>query len=622
MIETEALKTRIASLLTRSSIYRKQAQTEAEEMELICSRVALAKGRLGLADEMAAVFDALQNRALLRSVGAFEKLLTAIMHDVVPNVSDSTIKLIPEYKAGTTWLEVMLARPEGLEDLYDANGGAMTNVASVGLRYAALSRTNNRPFMVLDEPDCWLKPSYVPEFVNVVAQVSKRFQTIYITHNPLPESRGRFTEVLLRRDPQGKILVSFDETTAPKWDAATPGIRVIELENFRSHVHTVIPLFPGMTVVGGDNNLGKSNAVVGALRAVCYGEWPESVIRHHQKTAKIRLHLENDQVVEWVRQRDKSPAVEYFLYQGGKLLQQGRAPKRGAIPSWVADVLAIRMVDDIDIQLRKQKEPVFLLNDTASKRAQILSVGKESGYLVKMMQAYKRQNQEDLDTVRVGELAVMRMSYKQRVLQPVADLNDDMLEASLELDGWVKAVEKCNALEELVQKLTTQSELESSLGNLEEVGSKMELPRLPEVADTQSLAELVVALERGSKLQECSLPELPCLPEIVDTTKLIELGTALARGERLQGLQLPELPVYQSCVELDESAQRLNTALMALAEHDDAFRQAQVQEKSIAEEERLAKEALVSLQEKLGHCPLCNAKFSSLHEHEHHDASI
>ena len=622
MIEVEPLKSRIASLLSRSSVYRKQAHAEAAEIEQIRAQVALAKGRLALGDEMGAVFDALQNRALLRSVGAFEKLLSAIMHDVVPDTKDSAIKLVPEYKAGTTWLDVLVSKPEGVEDLYDANGGSMTNVASVGLLYAALSRTKNRPFMVLDEPDCWLNPDYVPEFVSVVAQVAKRYQTVYITHHPLPEPNGQFTEVVLKRGPSGKIVASYDPATAPKWEDSMPGIRAIELENFRSHEHTSIPLFPGMTVVGGANNLGKSNAVVGALRAVCYGESPESVIRHKQKSAKVRLHLENGQIVEWVRQRDKSPAVTYSLHKDGELVEQGRAPKRGAIPDWVSDVLGIRLVDDMDIQLRNQKEPVFLLNDTASKRAQILSVGKESGHLVKMMQAYKRQNQEDLDTVRVGELSVMRMSYRQNVLKPIDDINDDMVEASLEIDDWASKVERCNQLEASLNTLQRMADFQARIHALEEQGSNLELPALPVVADTQPLQDIVDALQKGSPLQELKVPGLPELPQISDTTKLIELGVALSRGQRIQGLQLPALPELSGIVTREELAQSAERTLAALQEASKSMAEMSEQEKQSAAQELQAREALQTLQKELGHCPLCNAQFELTTEHTHHEATI
>ena len=622
MIDTVPLKTRLASLLARSSMYRKQALSELSEIEKISAQVAIAKGRLALSEEMGAVFDALQNRALLRSVGAFEKLLTAIMHDVVPDAQTSTIKLVPEYKAGTTWLDVMVAKPEGLEDLFDANGGALTNVASVGLRYAALSRTKNRPFMVLDEPDCWLKPSHVPEFVEVVAQVSNRFQTVYITHNPLPETQGRFTEVVIKRAPNGKIAATFDEATAPKWDDAAPGIRAIELQNFRSHEHTWVPLFPGMTVLGGDNNLGKSNAVIGALRAVCYGESPESVVQHGHKTAKVRLHLENSQVVEWVRQRDKSPAVSYALYKDGKLAEQGRAPKRGGVPDWVTDVLGIRLVDDIDIQLRKQKEPVFLLNDTASKRAQILSVGKESGHLVQIMQAYKRQNQADLDTARIGELDVMRLNYRQRILAPIADVNDDMVEASLEIDEWVEKAERCNRLEVLIESLRTHADLESKLGALQTTCQQLKLPAVPALPDTETLTELVSALQRGETLKALRVPVLPELPVIADTTALIELGMRLSRGAKIQGLTLPELPDLQGPSALETHSQALAVALATLSDGLKNTNELAGEDASLKTLEAAAQGELRALQEKLGHCPLCNAKFGETETHAHHEQTL
>ena len=42
----------------------------------------------------------------------------------------------------------------------------------------------------------------------------------------------------------------------------------IELTNFMSHAHTVIEPAPGLTVLVGPNNCGKS-AVVAALQIIC-----------------------------------------------------------------------------------------------------------------------------------------------------------------------------------------------------------------------------------------------------------------------------------------------------------------------------------------------------------------
>ena len=50
---------------------------------------------------------------------------------------------------------------EELEDIMAGQGGSVCNILSVGLRLIALSQLpveNHRPFLVLDEQDCWLRP--------------------------------------------------------------------------------------------------------------------------------------------------------------------------------------------------------------------------------------------------------------------------------------------------------------------------------------------------------------------------------------------------------------------------------------------------------------------------------
>ena len=56
----------------------------------------------------------------------------------------------------------------------------------------------------------------------------------------------------------------------------------IELTNFMSHSSTVIEPAPGLTVLTGPNNCGKS-AVVAALQILCHNENSTYVLRHGEK---------------------------------------------------------------------------------------------------------------------------------------------------------------------------------------------------------------------------------------------------------------------------------------------------------------------------------------------------
>lgn len=604
-----SFRERLMPMASRAAGLEAVAASERAEAEALRQAVAKAKGRLTLAPDAGAVFEALQARATLRSVGTFERLLTAIMDDVLPG--QGMIRLVPQYKSGTTWLDVLLERPEGMEDLLDANGGALTNVASAGLVFAALSRTTNRKFVVLDEPDCWMKPDRVAAFLGVIADVSDQagFQTVFVTHHSLRALEGRISQVRLYRDTStGAVRADALQPLAKDWESnAQPGIRALELRNFRAHTDTVIPLFPGATALTGDNNVGKSSALVSAFRAVCYGESDDTMIRHGADQATVVLHLENDKRIEWERRRKKSPSVLYRLWEGDALKQESRQPARGKIPDWAEALLRISPVDGLDIQIRNQKEPVFLLNEPASRRAQILSVGKEAGYLTGMMQSYRKLQTSDQETVRQGEARLSRLEYRAELLGSApalkaaidALLAEEAVHAAAaaavkELETSVRAVERGIAV-------TTM--LHDKLAVL-----RAAWPTPPALADTSVLETLVAKLGHKLALHPPAVPVMPRSPVLQDTAQLIEIGQRITRGQRRTSKALPEVPKLPALVPVGDLADVVTTLTSAQAR----FRAANAAAQAEFEGLERAKADLDALRTTLGNCPLCGAAF---HDH-------
>lgn len=77
-----------------------------------------------------------------------------------------------------------------IEDIMTGQGGSVCNILSVGLRLIALSQLpeeKHRPFLVLDEQDCWLKPALIPKFMKLINEIAKRLkvQLLVISHHPL-----------------------------------------------------------------------------------------------------------------------------------------------------------------------------------------------------------------------------------------------------------------------------------------------------------------------------------------------------------------------------------------------------------------------------------------------------
>lgn len=592
---------------------RSSALSRSEEL---AQAIALAKGRLNLTEEVTSVFEALQTRAHERSLGAFERLLSAVLNDVLPE--EGVVRLLAQVKANATWLDVALEKANGaLEDVLDANGGAVTNVISTGLRFAALSRTKNRRLMILDEPDCWLKPERVPAFINVVAQVATqtKTQTFFITHHEPELLQGRVNIVRFSQDSKGMVRATAELPLVAQWeDDSTPGVRSIELVNVRRHEHTVIPCFPGATAFIGDNNLGKSTAIASSFKAVAYGESDDSLIRHGAQEARIVLTLENGQRLEWSRALKRSPAVLYRLYQGDELVCEGRPKTRNQAPEWVTDVLGVARVDDLDIQVGAQKTPVFLLDDSAPKRAQILSVGKESGHLKTLMRKYEESRAQDRETVKHGELELARLRARLGYLAKVPQVQAEVQALSENANTLLQELEQRERLQavhdRLAARLSEVSALELQLSCLQK------LPGAPALTSTDELERV---LRKLTQLQRAAtvapLPALPAVPELQATAELLRLGQRMAQASKaiaaLQNMPaVPPAPVLVDSKELSKVLTQLPAALAAALKSEQDLKALSVR----LEQEH---QALQSLQEELGECPLCGHAFEDEKGHAH-----
>ncbi|HDR9103468.1 TPA: AAA family ATPase [Burkholderia vietnamiensis] len=704
-VDLDRLSRRYGALQLRFAALQGRAAELQTQKTKLSRDIALAKGRIELAPEAAEAFKYLQDRAHADAVGEFEDLLSAFVADVVPDAGKVHLEL--STKSGAPALDILLDNGGDLENILEGNGGGLTNVVVTGLGFSALSRTANRQLMVLDEPDCWLKAKYVPNFTKVIAEVANPrteadgtqlpgCQTLMISHNdislmdegahiqdlrieydlkafadrlgvpvehkgevgdcahvvwvPAHGARPAHLEVRYREDglgdeEQNALTKGFPYIEAiggaRAWPDDMPGIRWVEVINLRRHVMSRLELSPGLNVLTGDINGGKSTLYFTALRAMAYGETDDTMIRHGADCAVVRMGLENDVVLEMVRNRKGAPKVLYRRYEGGVLVNEGRQETRSDAPSFITDVLRIERVDDLDIQLRSQKQPVFLLNEPAARRAQLLSVGRESGLLQALIERHRLQNRRDKEQLKRDELELNLVTRTLTVLSPLGemaglqDIMNDMLSEAQAKDA------KVNSLRALVGRLAPLDSrarlwdvagedlkvvikepvyvqtkpLAALIARLERTQLLAQLPDLkagpaaPELKDTKRLSTLLLTIKRGETAQRVAalLPIAPVQPQLADTNRLALLLSTLIKGqsaERAAGL-LPEVPTVPqlkdgTTIRRDGvSLSRKQEAVQA-QEKDDATAQAEV---------KSAEDALHKLKHELGVCPTCHQAF-------------
>jgi DNA repair exonuclease SbcCD ATPase subunit len=288
-----------------------------------------------------------------------------------------------------------------------------------------------RPFLVLDEADCWLSPQRVSDFARVISRLSHDLglQVLIISHHETSLFHG-FPVHLERvdgeteegKDPHPSVKVRYVPDNMDRQAAGMKSpegyspLKSISIKNFMSHKDTVIPLSPGVTVLTGDNDVGKS-VVTEAIRAVAYNSASDAMIRHGAKKAEVTIEMMDGSAIQWVRVQQGNPKVLYRWMQGGAIEQE--SPAGRDMPEWVTKRMGIGMQEDMDVQIGDQKSPVFLLNETPSKRAAILDIGQESRYLRALRERWKLQMQEDRKSIRDGE---NRLRFVEKLLEQTKSL--------------------------------------------------------------------------------------------------------------------------------------------------------------------------------------------------------
>ncbi|WP_248885835.1 AAA family ATPase [Acidithiobacillus acidisediminis] len=658
---------RLGKLLEDVHRLRGRIDAAREEKSRILHAVGVARARVAKKDEVEAVLEALERRFHEKSMGVLESLLTAFLSDVLPREGGKQrVEMQMSTQRGLPALQVQINNGGESEDALRGRGGSVANVLSAGLRFIAVARSSGmagtrmgmRPFLVLDEADCWLSPERVADFARVIDQLSRdlHLQVLVISHHdsrlfhgfPVhlervestdPESGDPYPSVRVRYVPDRM------ERHASGWEhdgngKEYPPLKSITLKNFLSHKDTVIPLSPGVTVLTGDNDVGKS-AVAEAFRAVAYDVSSDALIRHGADRAEVTIDLLDGTAVQWVRVRKGNPKVLYRWLRNGEVEQE--TPAGRDMPEWVSLRLGIGLRDDLDVQIGDQKSPVFLLNETPAKRAAILDIGQESQYLRTLRDRWKKQLDEDRKTIRDGE---NRLRIVERILEQEGAMNS-LLTTTESLQS---------AATPLARRL---ADVESDAGRLDRAQATSQrmqvwrahpvgVPECPDrtaalgrIADADRLLPKIATLQARLHAQR-SLPDSAAIPDLRPMQVRIEaLAESVRIGRNLHGFRLrvqawaAGVPV-DTLQEIEERQRRIvasfegvNAAIDRWGEMAKAAQRLKADREAI---EATSKELSLAVQEQeallsgMEICPLCGSPMDAtaahgMHQNGHHQDS-
>ena len=536
LAKIENLKSRYKALRDKVLVLSKQKELYLSDYKVMREKLRIAEQEISDYEAINAILECAQQAEHESTIGVYEKLLTALIEDTLDN--NRKIKMNLAIERGMPALEIYSEKEEGkLEDIYSSNGGSINNIVSVGLRAISLIRSKKRRLLILDESDCWLKGDYIPKFGAVIQQLSERLgiQIVMISHH----NEEYFSDI------RNKLAISRNGDTLkaewkssygsepPKWDLKDEGIRSLYLENFQSHKNTYIPLGKNVTLITGDNDIGKS-VIVNALRAVFYGESNDTQINHQATETKVSVEFDRNKLLIWQRKLKGKPKVSYTLIDDKRGLDNPIHYYEGAkeVPDWVRIDFGIDYIDDLDVQLGHQKRPVFLLDEPNSKKAKSLAIGNSENYLFKMMELAKQDLKNNKDFVK-------RAREQLEILLKKSDAIDNVKMIS---------IEDCDAkLEELAaleKKVNSKGELNNNIKELQ--SNQYQLKIL-------------------SSLHQSSLPKSTLdLDMLYNSREVIEYVVNLSYNNLLATklAKLNELKFDSSMIDIQQLNKRKETALL------------------------------------------------------------
>lgn len=149
-------------------------------------------------------------------------------------------------------------------------------------------------------------------------------------------------------------------------------LKRIKIKNFQSHTNTVIEFHTGLNCVIGSTHVGKS-ALVRSLRWVMFNTQFKDYTTWGENFCSVEVELMNGYKI--TREREKE-TNRYILEKDGKF---ERFEGFGLdIPKQIKDALSVSDIVlsenlEINLNVRSQHDPLFLLTDTGTIRAKALN---------------------------------------------------------------------------------------------------------------------------------------------------------------------------------------------------------------------------------------------------------
>lgn len=219
-----------------------------------------------------------------------------------------------------------------------------------------------------------------------------------------------------------------------------------------SHTDTVIDLAPGLTILTGPNNCGKS-AFVTALQVLAENAAGDFMVRHGSKECRVIVETDDGHTIEWKR---KKKVVSYTI--DGEEFHR----LRNDVPDKLREILKLSKVkagdsDQFDVHFGEQKSPIFLLNDRGSRAARFFASSSDASVLIEMQKLHRSKVKAAQQDLQRQQSEAKQIAAVLGVLTPVPDLEMKLEELDKKFQKLQTENQQIQQLETLIQDLQQAS---------------------------------------------------------------------------------------------------------------------------------------------------------------------
>ena len=336
-----------------------------------------------------------------------------------------------------------------------------------------------------------------------------------------------------------------------------------------SHQSSELELSPGVNVLTGPNNSGKS-AVVSALQLLAELPAREGtyMIRHGESESQVIVETAAGDEIIWGRKQ----ASSYLIINGEKHTRISNNQEH--FLNELHKILKLPQVknkeETFDIHFASQKQPIFLLDEPPSRAATFFSISSDAGRLVEVRDLFK--NKVNKAKEKRGVLTRKQASLVTELerLKPLQEIKAQVESLKTEFDGFEREEGRIGAGFKL---------LEAYKKRLEEHGHLFltctlykQLPAPPTFESFSDLEKLITAIRslnaRRIKLEQqlSILIELTPLPDQESTVALSTVSQTIKYQDAKKNNLLKRHQVFEqlTLVPKEEDPQLLQNTIFSL----------------------------------------------------------